>query len=423
MNNWTNDIYNKLSNRKGKAPAGLLDDIKLEMSRRGISPVSKRIKPLWYLRTAAAAVFIAVVLGTGYYFVSEQKFEGPAKTARNIHNEIVPQPESETIYADTTSVQNENPLPALKAKYSNPSSRGVQDYLAENKAETETVLNESDNVEPEESTSEEIQTDNSEKTEPKAKEYKSSELRESNETGLYNRDSFYEVPKIKSKTSKISFGAFYAGTMTEKSSAMTGFLTMADPIGSHNKDMSEHADVKDFTSDSRTKTKHYQPVKVGVSFKYQINSRWGIQTGLNYSYLYSETNNVSSTSSFKSNQRLHYLGIPLNVACNIWTNDKFNIYATAGGQLEKLVSGNINTDFKINGADKTHVREKVTENNIHSSVNLSAGAEYMFTRNISIYAEPGIVYYFDNKSPVESVYNQNTVKFNINVGLRYTLNN
>lgn len=423
MNNWTNDIHDKLSNRKGKAPASLLDDIKLEMSRRGISPVSKRIKPLWYLRTAAAAVFIAVVLGTGYYFISEQRFEGLAKTAQNLQNEIKPQPESENIYADTTSVQYENPLPALKAKYSNPSSRGVHDYLAVNKVETETILNKSDNFEPEKSTSEETQIDKSEETEPKSKEDKFSDHGKSKESGLYNGDIYGEVPKIKVKTSRFSFGAFYAGTMTEKSSAMTGFLSMADPIGFHNKDMSEHADVKDFTSDSKTKTKHYQPVKVGVSFKYQINRRWGIQTGLNYSYLYSETNNVSSTSSFKSNQRLHYLGIPLNVACNIWTNEKFNIYATAGGQLEKLVSGNINTDFKINGADKTHVTEKVTENNIHSSVNLSAGAEYMFTRNISIYAEPGIVYYFDNKSPVESVYNQNSVKFNINVGLRYTLNN
>lgn len=418
MNNWTNDIHNKLSNRKGKAPEGLLDDIKLEMIRRGESPVIKRVRPLWYLRTAVAAVFIAAILGSGFYFLSEKEFDQPVRTSQNLQKETTPQPIIENIIADTTSVLQNNPLPALKAKYSNPVNRGILNYLTENKP-TETKHSENTKTVTAENPT------NSEKTEdPEQKqELNKTKEPEFTESDLYENSTGYNYIPKKEKKSKFSFGAFYAGTMTEKSSSMAGFLTMADPIGGHNKDMSQQAEIKDYTSSSRTKTKHYQPIKVGASFNYAINDKWGIQTGLTYSYLYSETNNVSNTSSYKSNQKLHYLGIPLNVTYSIWRNDKFNIYAAAGGQIDKMVSGRIQTQFKINGSDKNRVENKVTENKIHSSVNLSAGAEYIFAQNFSLYAEPGIIYYFDNKSPIKSVYNQKSVKFNINIGLRYTLNN
>ena len=59
-----------------KAPEGLLDDIKREMARRGVTPAHSstqkhaRIIPLWGYRAASVASIVAIGLYLGYILVN-----------------------------------------------------------------------------------------------------------------------------------------------------------------------------------------------------------------------------------------------------------------------------------------------------------------------------------------------------------------
>ena len=56
------------------------------------------------------------------------------------------------------------------------------------------------------------------------------------------------------------------------------------------------------------------------------------------------------------------------------------------------------------------------------SVNTAVGAEFKLSNNISIFAEPGVGYYFNNGSNVDNVYKKLPTRFNLNAGFRVNLN-
>lgn len=161
------------------------------------------------------------------------------------------------------------------------------------------------------------------------------------------------------------------------------------------------------------RTHHRQPVKGGLSLRYQLSDRWSVQTGLNYSYHSSEFEQATQ----HIDQQLHFLGIPLAAGYSLWQSDHLNVYLTAGGEVEKLVKGKRNID--LGGQQHT---EKVKMNRPQVSATLSAGVEYKFTPSLSVYVEPGGAYHFDNGSGISTIYNDRPWAFNLGLGLRFDLN-
>lgn len=44
--------------------------------------------------------------------------------------------------------------------------------------------------------------------------------------------------------------------------------------------------------------------------------------------------------------------------------------------------------------------------------------QYNISSMVGIYAEPGLSYYFDNGSNIETIYSEKPLNFNLNIGLR-----
>ena len=42
-------------------------------------------------------------------------------------------------------------------------------------------------------------------------------------------------------------------------------------------------------------------------------------------------------------------------------------------------------------------------------------------RNVGVYVEPGVSYYFDDRSPLSTIYKEKPLNFNLNLGVRYTI--
>ncbi len=51
----------------------------------------------------------------------------------------------------------------------------------------------------------------------------------------------------------------------------------------------------------------------------------------------------------------------------------------------------------------------------------AGGAQFKSTEKVGIYAEPGVVYYFDEGGNVNTIRKEHPFNFNIQLGVRFTL--
>ena len=175
------------------------------------------------------------------------------------------------------------------------------------------------------------------------------------------------------------------------------------------------------TDADEVKAKHRQPIKVGVSMRYPLTKHLSVETGMNYSYLSSDFAAGDGDSGYKTSQKLHYIGIPLNLQYDIWHTDLLEVYASCGGAVDFCVSGKSDTEYIVDDKVTRTDHERVRDTRPQWSANLSAGVQYNIGRNIGIYAEPGVSYYFDNGSDVSTIYKDKPFNFNLNVGVRLTV--
>ena len=78
-----------------------------------------------------------------------------------------------------------------------------------------------------------------------------------------------------------------------------------------------------------------------------------------------------------------------------------------GGMIEKCVYGKLGS-------------EKETVKPLQFSVSGAVGVQLNATKRIGIYMEPGVAYFFDEGSSVQTIRKENPFNFNIQAGIRFT---
>ena len=188
------------------------------------------------------------------------------------------------------------------------------------------------------------------------------------------------------------------------------------PVGSNVAVASRRADVP-FKLVSQTT--HRLPVKLGVSVRYQLDERWNLQSGLTYSYLSSELYDTQQDKTYNTEQKLHYLGVPLQLGYQVWTGKRFRGYMVAGGQVEKLVSGKASVIYSRNNMIMSTPEQDVSDRRLLFSATASVGIEYELGKDLSLYAEPGVQYYFKNGNGLRTYYNEQPLNLSMTVGFRF----
>jgi len=410
---WINDIKDRIRDSNRKAPEGLLDDIKKEMKRRGIAPAySKKANTvsMWTLRSviAVAAISIAFIL---YNYKNYYNNNDGIKVA-NITKE--------TSKNDIVKKNEENLLNDKKNEYGNIIQRISNDVKREigltpedTDANKDASINNEALIAQETTTTKETESDTPQQKTSSNKNY----------TGqIYNK---YEYHHSKNHNSELRVSTYYSGIMNGYSNSQNGVMLAnafyygdsSDKMINDNKYYAVYSN-----NELTTETKHHQPIKLGVSINYKINDRWSLQTGFTYSYLSSDfTINSRGEKNIKE-QKLHYVGLPLSASYSIWHNNAINIYATAGGEAEKLVNGKAKTTYDANGTETYSTTENIKSNRLLFSTNAAAGIEYKADKSLSLYAEPGISYHFKNGSDITNIYTENPFNFNLNIGIRININ-
>ena len=99
---------------------------------------------------------------------------------------------------------------------------------------------------------------------------------------------------------------------------------------------------------------------------------------------------------------MEYFGIPLYLNCSFVSTRYFSLYGSVGGQALKCIAGN--------SPDKPWL----------FSTGMGIGAEYKFTERVSVYAEPGLDYYF-HTGESRNYYTENPFAFSVSAGIRFHL--
>lgn len=168
----------------------------------------------------------------------------------------------------------------------------------------------------------------------------------------------------------------------------------------------------------KTNIHHKTPVSVGFSVSRYLNNRFALSAGLNYTFLSSTWDVDAPVYYNKTAQKLHFIGIPVSLSYKIAEWNRFQVYAAAGVMTEVNVSGKLVTE-KYSGKElyekeSEHIRMKEWL----WSVNARAGVSYPLLRFVSLYAEAGVDYYFDNGSTIETVRSEKPFNVSLQAGFR-----
>lgn len=167
------------------------------------------------------------------------------------------------------------------------------------------------------------------------------------------------------------------------------------------------------------------PLSFGLGAKFNINDKFGIGTGVNWSLLsrsfsgiYTEVDgsgNVTKSVNSDINNELHYIGIPLNLYYNVMSNRNVKFYVWGGGSAEK---GLVNKYRIYSKPESIIYKESVS--GLQWSTAAGLGLEFTLTDKLGLYIDPSARYYFDCGQPT-SVRTQKPYMLNFEVGMRFNL--
>ena len=210
-----------------------------------------------------------------------------------------------------------------------------------------------------------------------------------------------------------------SGSLSFKSeNSVNRYVTNSDALRSESLWAMNAVSNSNSVDPKKTNIHHRIPFNVGLSAEYYLMSRLSLQFGVSYAYLVSDwkTNGVYHT---KEERRLHFVGIPVSLSYTIAEWNKVRFYASAGAKAEVNVAGRqkmrLFSDDNVIALEEEKVRMKEWQ----WSVNAGLGASYPLVRFMSLFAEVGGAYYFDNGSTIETIYAEKPFNLNLQVGLRF----
>lgn len=427
--NWQKDIHDRLGSYEKDAPEGLWEGISRELPKLndGVMLTDKPQRTakfgMWRVAGVAAAASVALVIG--YSFLGNS-----AKDNINIATNT---PKHPNILASNKKPLGNEPtdICADQATHSADDLLSEQPVLAKAsieqptlaKAFTETDVKEISSKE-ENSKKEENGKENEQAEVKPEKREDSRVLPKSQNDALLAYNDLTERRGSADVSSRwsVSTGAMGGLGASGITTAYGDYLVLASPGAMDAKD-SPMLDMNTVNRDVEQKTEydHHLPIRIGLSVAYALTDRLSISSGLTYTRLSSDIKDASRESKYIGEQRLHYVGIPVNVSYKVASFRWISLYGTAGVLAEKCVSGTTDEGYVENNTMKYTNTQDISSKPLQMSVNAGVGIQFDFIDNVGIYAEPGLSYYFDDGSALQTIYKEKPLNFNLNVGVRFKL--
>lgn len=422
--NWQKDIHDRLGSYEKDAPEGLWEGISRKMPKLNDGgmlthkPQHNAAFRMWRVAGVAAAASVALVIG--YSFL-----DNDTKENINIATNTTKHPNM--LASCQKSIGNEpTGVCAEQATHSADDASTEQPTLAKASTKQPTLASASmeTDVKEEDSKKEENGKEN-EQTEVKpAKREDSRVFPKHTDDALLAYNDVTERRGSADASSRwtVSTGAMGGLGASGTTTAYGDYLVLSCPGGMDAKD-SPMLDMSSVNRDVEPKTEyeHHLPIRIGLSVAYALTDRLSIGTGLTYTRLSSDIKDASRESNYSGEQRLHYVGIPVNVSYKVASSRWISLYGTAGVLAEKCVSGTTDEGYVVNNIVQQTNTHDISTKPLQMSVNAGVGIQFNVIDNVGIYAEPGLSYYFDDGSALQTIYKEKPLNFNLNVGVRFKL--
>ena len=407
---WTDKLKTRLEHHEMTPPAGLWEGIskRMNLAEKPVRKSSFTLSKRWL--AAAAALLALAGFFALYDFKDDAKDSSPVNIAEKAESHQVPaqeqtleeKPVGEEAAAPQSHSLLARAIPAIRKSVS-PTTESQEPSV------TPVITEEKE----EETTDTPKNAETSQATQQTARKIQqaSSALPPS-----YQQNDGKPYSEADKRPRQWSFGLHASGGLLAANSHQQNDhypISQSDPLSPS----SHYGYNSSETPQNETpiKASHRLPIRFGLKIGYQLSERWALQTGITYTYLYSEFTLVNRLQP-AIDQRLHYVGIPLGISYQIWKNSYFRLYASAGATAEKVVKNSQKSgDAKINSHPDG-------EKPLQWSVNAALGAEYQPTKQLGIYLEPSLGYYFKDNTPLEHYYKEHPLSPAIEFGLRWHLN-
>ena len=165
--------------------------------------------------------------------------------------------------------------------------------------------------------------------------------------------------------------------------------------------------------------KHHLPLRFGLNVAFYLSPRLAVESGLSYTRLTSDHTEGSYHSYHTTTQKIDYLGIPLKLKYQFLSLNRIALYASAGAMAEQCISGKATTQYVIQQKAQQTEKQNLTSRPLQLSAQAAIGVEYHFIDRFSLFAEPGVGYYFNDRSSLETIYQKRPFNFNLNLGIRF----
>lgn len=281
-------------------------------------------------------------------------------------------------------------------------------------------MQEKEAKEQEEST---IQTTEERSTEtPEKEETKSADINKNRYSDEYQRSGnllAYDLPsdKVNRKKSWQINAGFGTGTGAVNSSLnFSGRPPSNDYFGdgSGNNNLGQQPGYE--TTKNITNIDYAIPISAGLTVRRKLTKTIGIETGLIYTYL-STDYDITGNLPHRATLKLHYLGIPANLIVNLWDKRQWNLYLSGGGMVEKGLQAVSKQKYHIsNNSQQSKNRSNIS--GLQWSLNGGVGISYNLYKDVNLYLEPVVSYYFDCNQPL-SKRTEDPLNFSIRAGIRY----
>ena len=449
-NNWQKDIHDRMGNYEIDAPEGLWDNISKEMgskeiSSKGIGPKSMgeangdnkqttkgaTIFQHRFQRAVGIAVAACLAFVVGFYFYNSDDTT-PTLADNSASQKTVTKQQYSSQISDNKDLDTDNNSSIGKDTEDN-TIKNTQKLLAAHgevngDADVEQSINNApENVATAESQStasnNNIATATANEEKPKAKSQKESAHNE-NYKDLWAKEDFNNVRKANSSTSKWQIGTSATGLAgTSVNTRSIGDLIVATGSDGYDWEGSPMLGIGIYNQGQEVKTeyKHHLPVRMGLNIAYALSDRLSLESGVSYTRLSSDMKDGTSTNFISGSQNLDYVGIPLSLKYKALSYGAFDLYAATGILAEQCVNGKTSKDFVIEGNVKKTEQQNIHSRPLQLSANAAVGLQFKIADNIGIYAEPGLSYFFDDNSSLNTIYKEKPLNFNLNIGFRYEI--
>ena len=415
---WLKDLRECMEDYAEPLPEGLWDELESELAQPKVIPFWRR----WSAVAAAVAlVLIVSSLALSDWFMP--LMDSPEMRVANQMAEESAVPDADgavkVLEARSVKVQGEK-----SKEISGNRPAEVMSVMMLDAGET--AENETAEVEAEEKNEAhaDVHEDVKAETYPR---YRSTErtrmVSDNNQVALRNRNRSEQGLELGIHTGGMPYGSSkdFSG-MSRLASHRTMDANAHLAMGTVNNKMSAYSHVLFSNRDKYTHTdiKHHMPINVVASVKWHFAEDWALESGVSYTYMQSDLHSGSNLY-WEDTQKLHYVGIPVKIHRNLWKNSLISLYASAGGMLEKCVKGTLESVYVTSNSTKEEEHHSLQAHPFQWSVSASVGAQVNLIRSLSLFVEPGVAYFFDDNSQIETIRKEHPFNFNLQFGVRFDL--